>query len=402
MSQTGAEKRAEQLNMLTRTGPDSEMGRLLRLFWHPIALSRDLQTGSAVPVRLLGEDFTLYRGHSGKAHLVGGRCRHRLTVLHTGWVEGDEIRCMYHGWKFDGSGRCTERPAEKDPRNVPASCRIPGHPVHEYAGMLFTYIGGGPAPEFDLPRKDCLETPGAVTAATKETWTINWFQQIENSLDPVHVSFVHQTLRVGEFGGAVTTAIPELSYLETEGGLEQTAQRAPDNIRKSDWTFPNNNHVVVPGMQRGDPWIDFVIWMVPADDEHSTRFTLYAMTPTNEDEKQRFLGYFQKHGRYNADDHYHELFHERKAPPEEDFLAGLISAQDYIAQRGQGVIADREHEMLGRSDLGIVTLRRIFWRELQALREGRPTKAWRKRPHVGALPIPPARVAAGETALARS
>jgi 5,5'-dehydrodivanillate O-demethylase oxygenase subunit len=380
--------RSEQLKLLTQTGRDAEMGRLLRLFWHPIFLSKELAPGDAVPVRVLGEDFTLYRGQSGKPFLVGGRCRHRLTVLHTGWVEGDQIRCMYHGWKYDGSGRCVERPAEKEAA-VPASCRIPGHAVHEYAGMVFAWLGEGEAPPFDLPRKDCLEAEGVVVVPTKETWNINWFQQIENSLDPVHVSFVHRTLRVADFGNAVTAAMPDLSYAETEAGIEQTARRADDNVRKSDWTFPNNNHVVVPGLQKGDAWIDFVIWMVPADDEHSTRFTLYALKPRNEAEKRRFLDYFEKHGKYNADEHYDELFHQRKGPPEADFLAGLISAQDYLAQRGQGVIADREHEMLGRSDLGVSTLRRIFWRELAALRDGKPAKAWRKRPHVGELPTQP-------------
>jgi 5,5'-dehydrodivanillate O-demethylase len=81
------------------------------------------------------------------------------------------------------------------------------------------------------------------------------------------VSFVHQALRVGPFGDAVTNSIPQLSYEEYEAGIEQTAIRSNVNIRKSDWTFPNNNHVVVPSLQKGDPWIDFVIWIVPQDDE---------------------------------------------------------------------------------------------------------------------------------------
>lgn len=378
----------EQLRLLPQTGPDTEMGRLLRRFWHPIALSSKLASGKAVPVRVLGEDLTLYRGESGQPHLVGGRCRHRLTALHTGWVEGERIRCIYHGWQYDGEGRCTERPAERDDKGVPASCKIAGHALHEYGGLIFAYLGDGPAPAFDLPRKDALERPGALLVATQETWNLNWFQQIENSLDAVHVSFVHQALRVGPFGGAITNAIPELSYTETEAGIEQQAVRGKDNVRKSNWTFPNNNHVVVPGIQPGDPWIDFVIWMVPSDDEHSTRFTLYSMLPTNDDEKQRFEQYFEKFGSYNAQEHHDELFLEAKGPPEEDFLAGLISAQDYLAQMGQGTIADREHELLGRSDLGIVTLRRIFWRELEALRQGQPAKEWRKRAATPILPKP--------------
>jgi len=383
-----APSRAEQLALLTQTGRDTEMGRLLRMFWHPVALSKDVAPGAAIPVKALGEELTLYRGESGTPHLVGGRCRHRQTVLHTGWVQGDHIRCMYHGWQYDGSGKCVQRPAEKE-ASVPPICKIPGYPVHEYCGLVFAFLGEGPAPAFDLPRKDVYEAPGVRIVATRETWNINWFQQIENSLDAVHVSFVHQALRVGPFGDAVTNAMPELSYSENEAGIEQTATRAHDNIRKSDWTFPNNNHVLVPGLQKGDPWIDFGIWMVPEDDAHSTRFTLYVMAPGSPEANERFDAYFSKYGGYNADEHHDELFHQRKGPPEEDFLAGLISAQDYIAQKGQGTITDRSLEMLGKSDLGVVTLRRVFWRELDALRNGQPTKAWRKRAVPLALPTQP-------------
>jgi 5,5'-dehydrodivanillate O-demethylase oxygenase subunit len=83
---------AERLKLLTQTGPDTDMGRFLRRFWQPVAVSHAIKPGQAVPLRVLGEDLALYRGESGTAHLVGGRCAHRLTVLHTGWVQGDEIR----------------------------------------------------------------------------------------------------------------------------------------------------------------------------------------------------------------------------------------------------------------------------------------------------------------------
>ncbi|OWT61910.1 iron-sulfur containing oxygenase [Candidimonas nitroreducens] len=375
------------------------MGRLLRMFWHPVALSDEVEPGEAIPVRIFGEELTLYRGESGTPYMVAGRCRHRQTVLHTGWVQGERIRCMYHGWQYDGTGACTQRPAEKE-QAVPPHCRIPGYAVHEYCGLIFAYLGEGAAPEFELPRKDVFEVPGVRIKVTRETWNMNWFQQIENSLDAVHVSFVHQALRVGPFGNAVTTAMPDLSYDENEAGIEQTATRSKDNVRKSDWTFPNNNHVLVPGLQKGDPWIDFGIWMVPEDDEHSTRFTIYAMAPGSAEANRRFDEYFEKFGTYNAQDHYDELFHQRKGPPPEDFLAGLISAQDYIAQRGQGVIADRSKELLGRSDLGVITLRRIFWRELEALRTGKPAKQWRKRAIPLALPTQPGYAAEVETSTA--
>ena len=82
----------------------------MRRFWQPVFRSEDLPKGRAFPVRILSEDFTLYRGETGVAHAVGHRCSHRGTQMNTGFIEGDCIRCFYHGWKFDGDGQCVERP----------------------------------------------------------------------------------------------------------------------------------------------------------------------------------------------------------------------------------------------------------------------------------------------------
>jgi len=144
--------RADQLALLPETGPETPMGQLLRLFWHPIALSTDLAANTARPIRVLSEDLTLYRGASGKPYLVAARCAHRCSVLHTGWIQGEQIQCMYHGWTYDGTGLCTDIPAEKQPRAKPI--RIPAYPVREYAGLIFAYFGKGEAPDFGLPRKD--------------------------------------------------------------------------------------------------------------------------------------------------------------------------------------------------------------------------------------------------------
>src|SRR5262245_33371749 len=66
--------RADQLNLLHQTSADTLMGKLLRSFWHPIAISDHVANGKAIPVRILGEDLTLYRGATGKPALVDGRC----------------------------------------------------------------------------------------------------------------------------------------------------------------------------------------------------------------------------------------------------------------------------------------------------------------------------------------
>lgn len=383
--------RAERLTKLTQTTRGTPMGTLLRSFWHPIAISEKLKPGAKRPVRILNEDLTLYRGESGRAYLVGGRCAHRLTVLHTGWVQGDEIRCMYHGWKYDGMGRCTEGPAEK--ASPPTAVKIAGYPVHEYCGLIFAYLGDGPAPAFDLPRRDSLERPDRILYQSQQMWPCNWFQKVENALDPVHVSFVHHKGHVGPFGASVTQAVPELKYTETDAGIRQIAKRSASNVRISNWSFPNNNHVAIPSVFKEDPWIDLNIWMVPVDDGHTARFQLYCLPFMDERRNGRILDHLRQHSGYNPPDHHDELFYEEKYPTEE--IVELTTAQDYVVQMGQGTIADRLNERLGQSDEGIVLLRKIFWREMEAIEKGLPTKQWRRLQNVDPLSDQVAQAVAG-------
>ncbi len=390
------EERARQFRRLTECGPDSDMGKLLRKFWQPIELSENVELDSAIPVKALGEELTLYRGASGKLHLVGGRCAHRRTLLHTGWVVGEEIRCIYHGWQFDATGACVNRPAEKD-TGMPRT-KIPGYPVREYQGLVFAYLGEGEAPEFDLPRKPLTEREGVVIANGMERWDNNWFQQVENSMDAVHVSFVHMALTVGPFGKAVTTSIPELSYEETSAGIRQTARRSENNVRQSDWTFPNNNHITVPGLTPEDPWLDVFVWMLPNDELNTTRFMIYSLPPeASEASKMRFRSYFAKYGKYDPAAHHDELFRSRVWKNPEDTFVGLTAAQDYLSIRGQERITKREDEMLGRSDAGIVMLRRIFFRELDLIREGQEVKQWKSLEQPVVLPTQPGAEEEGES-----
>src|SRR5229473_2369209 len=122
-----------------RTGPGTLAGRYLRRFWQPIQRAEDLPRGHAKPIRIMSEDFTLYRGEAGTPHLVDFRCAHRGTQLSTGWVEGDCIRCFYHGWKYDGAGQCVEQPAED--AGFASKVRIASYPTEEYLGLIFVCLG---------------------------------------------------------------------------------------------------------------------------------------------------------------------------------------------------------------------------------------------------------------------
>jgi 5,5'-dehydrodivanillate O-demethylase len=368
---------------LHETGPDTLMGRLLRRFWHPIALSSDVAPGAAAPVRGMCEDLTLYRGQSGAPHLVGGACAHRCSVLHTGDVQGDEIACMYHGWRFDADGQCTLIPAEAQPRrHMP---RIVAYPVHEYCGLIFAWLGPLPAPPFALPRKDVMEDPKRHVIPKREVWDCNWFQQVENSMDAVHLSFAHMWGVKGQFGMMVSGAgeLPELSYEETDSGMRQTARRSNGNVRVSDWTFPDNNHILAPGPTKSSPWGHVSVWATPIDDTRTMRYRLFSLAGVTPEELEKV----KRDQIYDPGEHYDALFKGDLAglPAQ-----GLVSAQDYVAVRGQGVIVDREAENLSTSDAGIIFLRKIFYRELEAIRDGRPIKAWARLADKVDLKQPPA------------
>ena len=359
---------------LLGTQQGTEMGDLLRQFWHPIALSEQVKPGKAVTIKMFGEELAFYRGEGGEPHLVGNRCAHRCSALHTGWVEGDDIRCIYHGWKYDSNGQCIEIPSESN--ELAATVKISGYCVHEYGGLLFAYLGEGEPPEFNLPRKDCFEEADRLLFARHQIWPAHWLQQVENSLDALHVSFVHQKGKVGNFGEAVTPAIPELDYFETDAGIRQVATRSATNVRVSDWTFPNNNHILIPSAFRDGPWVDLGIWIVPIDNHTTSRFQLYSVPSVSSEEDERMCNHFEKYQSYTPIEHHDELLHEQIFP-EEVFLE-LTNAQDYVAAVGQGSVVDRSLERLVKSDLGVALVRRLLFREMDAVKSGNSPKNWKR------------------------
>src|SRR5688500_18404839 len=189
---------------LAPTGPGTLAGRYLRLFWQPVYHAEDLQPGQTKPLHILSEDFTLYRGETGIPHVLAPRCAHRGTQLSTGWVEGDDLRCFYHGWKYDGTGQCIEQPAEPEP--FCQRIRIRSYPVQEYLGLIFAYLGEGEPPA--LPRYPEFEEEGMLINRTPGVRPCTFYQRMENSPDPVHLAFVH---RRSPFADTGVVGIPSLS-----------------------------------------------------------------------------------------------------------------------------------------------------------------------------------------------
>ena len=184
---------AEQNERLTAVGAGTPGGELLRRYWHPIAASGQLPAHGVKPVTVLGESLVLFRDRSGQLGLVGERCPHRGAGMIYGVPDQVGLRCAYHGWCWDASGRCLDQPYEQteDPAGAfKDRVRITAYPVQELADLIFAYLGPEPAPL--LPRWDLftrLDVPREIGFAVIPC---NWLQIVENALDPVHVEWLHQ------------------------------------------------------------------------------------------------------------------------------------------------------------------------------------------------------------------
>ncbi len=367
------------------TGPGTLAGQYLRMFWQPVYCAHDLPAGRVVPIRIMEEDFTLYRGETGAPHLVGFRCAHRGTQLSVGWVEGDCIRCFYHGWKYDGSGQCIEQPAELKP--FADKIRIPSYPVKEYLGLIFAYLGKGEPPP--LTRYPKFENPDTVIDAVRWGRICNYFNNIDNSLDNAHVRFVHKRHRETA-RDQVVIGDPVITVEESEWGIRRYVQYPNGAEVVAYFGMPNinyvNGQVVDPEIKRADA----LIFKVPVDDERHIHFELRSIPFSGDAGRAWLKERREKRAREALDraDLVRAVLEGRLLLSEIDpNRTDYVIIEDEIAQAGQGKIAERRQEHLGRSDAGVVLLRKIWERELKALAEGQALKKWTYRPDM--VPIYP-------------
>src|SRR5579862_3312781 len=182
---------------LTRVGPGTPMGQLLRRYWQPVGTAVELEREPVQKVRLFGENLTLYRTERsengrGEYGLVGERCPHRCMSMEFGIPDERGLRCAYHGWLFDAKGRCLEQPFEDRTlaeNRYKDKVSIKAYPVEELGGLIFAYLGPAPAPL--VPRWGPFVAENVVRSIGWTLLPCNWVQCMENSLDPVHVEYLH-------------------------------------------------------------------------------------------------------------------------------------------------------------------------------------------------------------------
>ncbi len=288
---SGAAFTAEDNECLTRVSPGTPMGNLFRQFWIPVLFPEELTPEKPQKrVRLLGEDLVAFRTRSGQFGLVGEFCSHRLASLYFGRVEGEAIRCLYHGWLYGKDGTCLEQGNLPPEHQFTHRIKHPGYRCVEYGGVVWAYMG----PNKDLPPLPEFEwalVPAEQRIIDKVFLECNYLQAMEGGIDPTHVMWLHSPIDLSDEEANAAQPVQqrlanttgrrtptEIELHETPYGFVYGAKRElPDGRvlwRVNQWLMPF--YTMPPGGdERGGR-----IW-VPVDDEHCVRWNI-GWYPTRE------------------------------------------------------------------------------------------------------------------------
>jgi 5,5'-dehydrodivanillate O-demethylase len=356
----------EDNERLTRVGPGTPGGELLRRYWWPVAAASELDERPVKSVRLLGEDLTLYRDLSGRIGLVAERCPHRGASLSYGIPLEDGIRCPYHGWCFDSRGSCTEQPNEMrfSPRFREEGVTT-AYPTETLGGLVFAYLGPEPRPL--LPRYDVVaaeRTDHQLVDIGAAVVPCNWLQIMENSVDPTHAEWLHGHYfdwlldQRGEPPTTLAGRHVRLGFDEFEYGIIKRRLREGQPEDADDWR--RGHPVIFPGtLCVGDMKMRQFQIRVPRDDV-STWHVWYSVY-TLSDEAAALLPLMTQRGRF---------FEVEVIGPDGRFLVDTIDGQDMMVWATQGAIADRTNEHIGSSDRGVVMLRKMLREQIDRVERG--------------------------------
>src|SRR5438309_3590171 len=172
---------AQENELLTRIGPGTPGGDLIRRYWQPAALSEERSVNAPLPIRLLGEDLVLFRDADGQPGLLAIHCSHRGADLSYGRLEDGGLRCIYHGWLYDRNGRCLEQPGEPAGSTFHERIHQTAYPCLERAGVIFAYLGPGEPPL--LPDYEFLTVADENRFVSKLFSECNYLQGNEGNQD---------------------------------------------------------------------------------------------------------------------------------------------------------------------------------------------------------------------------
>ncbi|MBO0892838.1 MAG: Rieske 2Fe-2S domain-containing protein [Acidimicrobiales bacterium] len=390
---------AEQNELLTRVGPGSAMGQLLREYWLPAFRSSELPLPDGRPrrLRLLGEDLLGFRDSEGQVGVVSEYCLHRGASLYYGRNEECGLRCVYHGWKYDRAGHCVDMPNEPPRSRFKEHLALRTARVVERNGLIWVYLGEREDPG-EPPKLEWSILPEAQVSLSKRFTRANWAQVLEGGIDSSHGQFLHRgTIARGD--GRQQDTHPVYEVADTDYGSLIAARRdLADQPTRYFWRiyqFLMPFYTMVPGAP-DRPIIGHAF--VPRDDV-STMVWSAVWHPTRAIDHDTDLGPGSPLAIHVSD--YQEPTDEAdseylpRANRGNDYLAdwerqqsstfsGIpgIALQDAAMQESMGAIFNRQNEHLGSSDAAILHVRRRWMALAQALEgaEGPPELPGLARP----------------------
>jgi phthalate 4,5-dioxygenase oxygenase subunit len=376
---------------LTRVGPGTVMGELMRQYWLPAVMSSELERdGPPLRLMLLGERLIAFRDSSGRVGVMDHRCPHRCASLFLGRNEENGIRCVYHGWKYDVAGNCVDMPNMPAHQDYKNRVKAKAYQAAERNGLVWVYMG----PRAEAPPLPAIEA-ALLPESESQIWfaqrECNWLQALEGDIDTSHFGFLH----AGSVDPAdvapdnllrytVTNRAPEYHVAETPWGTMYAAYREAE-ANQTYWRFANFLFPFWTQTPQG-PFdrVGSRAW-VPMDDTHTMFVSLSwrnmprPQGPFNDARVVRGSTLGQDflpntsdwHGRWRLSSNGANDWNiDREAQQSGQIYTGItnIHVQDQAVTESMGPVTDHLFEHLGPSDRMIGRTRRRLLRAARALR----------------------------------
>ena len=380
----------EDNERVTQVGSGVPMGTLMRRYWIPALLASEIAEpdGPPVRVRLLGERLVAFRDSEGRVGLLEEFCAHRGVSLFLGRNEECGLRCIYHGWKYDRSGRCVDMPTETSASGFKSKIRLTAYPTVELGDVVWAYMGAGEPPS--LPRFEWTGLRSDQRIVTRTWEECNWLQALEGGIDSVHAAMLHTLLKpaAGDARWELRTGpilLTEEVELTDYGHVYSSIRPLDDGrnwIKIYHYVMPF--HTFFPFEIAGDrkthqPIINGHMF-VPLDDENTMVFNWIGLRGAEPISQERREFMERMRGRAPGEI---DANHRKRRNRDVDWLidrdiqktqtySGIegINTQDHAVQESMGPIIDRTRENLGTTDKAVIATRRILLRVLKGLDPG--------------------------------
>jgi phenylpropionate dioxygenase-like ring-hydroxylating dioxygenase large terminal subunit len=383
MAKTKTRSRGDGITLadIPFVGRGKATGEWFRRYWLAVGTTRDLRD-IPLAIKVLGEELVLFRDPVGKIGLIGQFCPHRGASLEYGDIEDGGLRCPYHGWLFDVSGRCLAMPAEPSDSKFPEKVRHLSYPVREQGGLLFAYLGPDQDHPPPLPRYKALaDSDGQRSVEPTRIYDYNWFNFIENGADPVHFSILHRadpddgTWRSWFFN---FKDIPRFDAVETAYGMKVVSRKPGPT---ADTEFVDEKSFALPSiLQIGDT--EFTHFKQPREALSAGSHNAHFMFVTPNDDHS-FTLYTVNHYTGADPEFFQKLSPSRKMEAKTEKkpydrrryspFRGNVRTEDIACQATQPLLDERK-EQLATSDKGVILIRRIVLSAIQAVQENRTPK----------------------------